>query len=116
MTVVSAGVHGAGILGGVFGIVLFQDGQRVHIGADCNNFATIANFCAERTDMIKSLADQFKENPAAVGVINPNAVIEVFVSQDGSWTILATGTDGKSCVLSAGVGWESNVLAMGEGV
>ena len=66
--------------------------------------------------MIKSLAEQFKENPAAVGVINPSAVIEVFVSQDGSWTILATGTDGKSCVLSAGVGWESNVLAMGEGV
>ena len=77
---------------------------------------TTANFCAERTEMVKSLAEQFEENPAAVGVINPSAVIEVFVSQDGSWTILATGTDGKSCVLSAGVGWEANVLAMGEGV
>ena len=77
---------------------------------------TSANFCAERTEMVKSLAEQFKENPAAVGVINPSAVIEVFVSQDGSWTILATGTDGKSCVLSAGVGWETNMLALGEGV
>ena len=76
---------------------------------------TAANFCAERTEMIKSLAEQFKENPAAVGIINPSAVIEVFVSQDGSWTILATGTDGKSCVLSAGVGWESNIL-VGDGV
>ena len=77
---------------------------------------TTANFCAERTEMVKSLAEQFKENPAAVGVINPSAVVEVFVSPDGSWTILATGTDGKSCVLSAGVGWETNVLALGEGV
>ena len=77
---------------------------------------TEANLCAERTEMVKSLAEQFKENPAAVGVINPSAVIEVFVSQDGSWTILATGTDGKSCVLSAGFGWETNVLALGEGV
>jgi hypothetical protein len=76
---------------------------------------TAANYCAERTDMIKSLAEQFKENPAAVGIINPSAVIEVFVSEDGSWTILATGTDGKSCVLSAGIGWETNVLAIGEG-
>src|SRR5688572_25330456 len=76
---------------------------------------TTANFCAERTEMVKSLAEQFKENPAAVGVINPTAVIEVFVSPDGSWTILATGTDGKSCVLSAGVGWETNLLALGEG-
>ncbi len=77
---------------------------------------TTANFCAERTEMVKSLAEQFKENPTAVGVINPSAVIEIFVSQDGSWTILATGTDGKSCVLSAGIGWETNLLALGEGV
>lgn len=77
--------------------------------------STAANFCAERNEMVRSLADQFKENPAAVGMINDNAVIEVFVSQNGSWTILATGTDGKSCVLSAGVGWEANILAMGEG-
>lgn len=77
---------------------------------------TSANFCADRNEMVKSLAEQFKENPAAVGLINPSAVIEVFVSQDGSWTILATGTDGKSCVLSAGVGWETKQLALGEGV
>ena len=77
---------------------------------------TNANLCAERAEMVRSLSEQFKENPAAVGVINPNAVIEVFVSPDGSWTILATGTDGNSCVLSAGIGWETNVLAMGEGV
>ena len=65
-----------------------------------------------RAEMVKSLAEKFKENPAAVGVVNPSAVIEVFVSADGTWTILATGTDGKSCVLSAGDGWEINVLAM----
>ena len=74
------------------------------------------SFCAERTEMVKSLADKFKENPTAVGQINGDAVIEVFVSRKGTWTILATGTDGKSCVLSAGVGWETNVLALGDGV
>lgn len=73
------------------------------------------SFCGSRNEMVRSLADQFRENPTAVGVINGNAVLEVFVSEDGSWTILATGTDGRSCVLSAGQGWETNVLAMGEG-
>ena len=63
------------------------------------------SFCADRAEMVKSLADKFKENPQAVGAVNGNAVIEVFVSENGSWTILATGTDGKSCVLSAGEGW-----------
>ena len=74
-----------------------------------------ANFCANRAEMVKSLADKFKENPTAVGQINGDAVIEVFVSEKGSWTILATGTDGKSCVLSAGESWEINVAALGVG-
>jgi hypothetical protein len=73
------------------------------------------SFCADRAEMVKSLADKFKENPAAVGQIDGSAVIEVFVSEKGSWTILATGTDGKSCVLSAGEGFEMNIAALGEG-
>ena len=73
------------------------------------------NFCADRAEMVKSLADKFKENPAAIGQIDGNAVVEVFVSSNGTWTILATGTDGRSCVLSAGEGWEINVAALGDG-
>ena len=73
------------------------------------------NFCADRAEMVKSLADKFKETPTAVGQINGDAVVEVFVSRNGTWTILATGTNGKSCVLSAGEGFEINVAALGEG-
>ena len=73
------------------------------------------SFCADRTEMVRSLSDKFKENPTAVGQIDGSAVIEVFVSEKGSWTILATGTDGKSCVLSAGDGFQINVAALGEG-
>lgn len=73
------------------------------------------NFCADRAEMVKSLSDKFNENPTAVGQINGDAVVEVFVSDQGTWTILATGTDGKSCVLSAGEGFEFNVAALGEG-
>ena len=71
--------------------------------------------CGERGELVKSLEDKFKENPAAVGQINGDAVIEVFVSEKGTWTILATGTDGKSCVLSAGEDFEINVALLGEG-
>jgi hypothetical protein len=74
-----------------------------------------AAFCANRAEMVKSLSDKFKENPAALGQINGSAVVEIFVSDNGTWTILATGTDGKSCVLSAGEGWQINVAALGEG-
>ncbi|MEP9387361.1 hypothetical protein [Mesorhizobium sp. KR9-304] len=73
------------------------------------------SFCANRTEMVKSLSDKFKENPAALGQIDGSAVVEIFVSDNGTWTILATGTDGKSCVLSAGEGFEINVAALGDG-
>ena len=77
--------------------------------------APAQNFCADRSELVKSLADKFKENPAAVGQVDASAVVEVFVSATGTWTIIATGTDGKSCVLSAGEGWEINLAALGEG-
>lgn len=77
--------------------------------------AAAQELCAQRDELVKSLAEKYRENPAAVGQIDGNAVIEVFVSNAGSWTILATGTDGNSCVVSAGEGWELNVLALGEG-
>ena len=77
--------------------------------------ATANTFCADRSELVKSLSDKFRENPTAVGQINGDAVVEVFVSRNGTWTIIATGTDGKSCVLSAGEGFEINVAALGEG-
>ena len=75
--------------------------------------STAMNFCADRAEMVKSLSDKFKENPAAVGQINASAVVEVFVSENGSWTILATGTDGVSCIVSAGENFESTTLVRG---
>ena len=71
----------------------------------------VAAECAVRAEMIKALGDNFKEAPTAVGVVNPEVVVEIYVSAAGTWTILATGTDGKSCVISAGEGWDSDMLA-----
>ena len=63
------------------------------------------NACGERASIVEGLARDFKEQPAAVGVVNQDAVIEVFVSTNGTWTIIATGVDGKSCLISAGESW-----------
>ncbi|UVC16655.1 hypothetical protein [Mesorhizobium onobrychidis] len=69
--------------------------------------ATAADQCAPRADMIKALGEKFRENPTALGVVNPNVIVEVFVSDRGTWTILASDTRGQSCVVSVGEGWES---------
>lgn len=69
--------------------------------------------CGDRSEMVRALHDQFREEPQAVGQVNENAVIEVFVSHTGTWTILATGTDGKSCMVAAGEGWDTANLVIG---
>ncbi len=60
--------------------------------------------------MVDTLAKRFQENPIALGVVSTGAVLEVFVSKEGTWTILATSTDGNSCVLSVGIGWDSSMM------
>ena len=66
--------------------------------------------CAARADIIKALGDKFHETEAGRGLINPNVVLEIFVSEQGSWTVLASDTKGQSCVLSVGEGWDSSTI------
>ena len=69
--------------------------------------------CGERNQVVGQLSSQFNETPMAVGQVDGNAVVEIFVSEQGSWTILATGTDGVSCIVSAGENFESTTLVRG---
>jgi hypothetical protein len=69
--------------------------------------------CGNRDEIVRSLTEQFKESPQAVGVIDQNAVLEIFVSAAGTWTIIETGTDGNSCLVSSGEGWDSKTMVAG---
>lgn len=69
-----------------------------------------AGQCAPRADLIKALGEKFHESQAGRGLINPNVVLEVFVSEQGSWTVLASDTKGQSCILSIGEGWDSPTI------
>lgn len=69
--------------------------------------------CGEREQVVAELSQQFNETPMAVGQVDEKSVVEILVSENGSWTILATGTDGKSCIVSAGEGFESTKLVRG---
>ncbi|TKT75481.1 hypothetical protein [Aquamicrobium sp. LC103] len=72
--------------------------------------------CGERDQVVQELAQNFNETPMAYGQVDGSAVVEIFVSDGGTWTILATGTDGNSCIVSAGEGFESTTLIKGTDV
>ena len=83
------------------------------VGGFLVSSAANAAECGPRNDIVAKLSKDFKEQPNAVGMVNGSAVLEVFVSDSGSWTILATGTDGNSCLLSAGEGWQAKNFVKG---
>lgn len=62
--------------------------------------------CGPFAEMRAALASNYHEVEIGGGIVNPNAVMVVFVSPDGeTWTIAALGTDGKACLVASGTGW-----------
>lgn len=61
--------------------------------------------CGLREDMGKMLEQRFGEEPKAAGLIGDNRVVELLVSQTGSWTLLVTTPEGRSCVMTGGDEW-----------
>lgn len=66
--------------------------------------------CGPHAAVVQSLAEQYRETLQSIGQVDSNTVVEVFVSDQGTWTIIATDTSGKSCVLSAGEGWDTTTV------
>jgi len=62
--------------------------------------------CGPRDEVIRVLNAKFQENQRAVGLINEKAMMEIYISPMGTWTMVVTNEDGMSCVLAAGEAWD----------
>lgn len=60
--------------------------------------------CGLRDEMGKMLDQRFAEQPKAAGLAG-DRIVELLVSENGSWTILITSADGRSCVVTGGEDW-----------
>ena len=74
-------------------------------------FAAHANaagrVCGERDSLAKFLKKRYGELPTAMGVASTNkSVMEIYVSEKGTWTVLMTVTTGMACIMGAGHSWE----------
>ncbi len=62
--------------------------------------------CARRSELATHLDQRFDEKLTGVGITSDGLLLEVFASNDGSWTILVTRPDGHSCIVSHGTDWQ----------
>lgn len=68
--------------------------------------AQAQSVCGDRDKIISSLETLYQEKPSAIGMSGGGGVVELFVSEKGSWTLLLTQPTGVSCLVAAGEHWE----------
>ena len=63
--------------------------------------------CLPRADAVAKLTDHFGESRRAVGLVGDTAVMELYASDaTGTWTVLATLPDGRSCLIASGADFQ----------
>ena len=68
--------------------------------------AQAQRLCLPHEQAITKLQQYHGETAKGLGLSNRGpSVMELFVSDTGSWTILVTRTDGLSCVAASGQSW-----------
>jgi predicted lipoprotein len=61
--------------------------------------------CGKRDDIVKSLQAKYQETRRIMAIVNAKTVMEIFASKSGSWTVLMSTTDGRSCLTASGEAW-----------
>lgn len=71
------------------------------------NAQTAQTVCGERAEFVSKLKDGYAEEPVSLGLSSKGAMIEVFASQQGTFSIIVTSPNGVSCLVAAGNSWAS---------
>lgn len=70
------------------------------------NPAHATSMCGSHNDVTSLLSKRYKEARRAIGMVSDEGVMEVFVSSDGTWSIILTSTKGMACIIAAGKNWQ----------
>ncbi len=62
--------------------------------------------CAPHNEVVKVLNAKYQESQRGIGLINEKALMEVFISAKGTWTMVVTNETGMSCIMAAGEAWD----------
>jgi hypothetical protein len=67
--------------------------------------------CGPHGEIVKVLNAKYQESQRALGLINEKAMMEVFISHKGTWTMLVTNEAGITCIVAAGEAWDERPIA-----
>ncbi len=77
--------------------------------------ANAEQICAPRDRAVMQLEKQFGEMVSGRGLAaNGKRMIELLVSENGSWTMLISGPNERSCVMASGENWQAMTVLVGD--
>ncbi len=68
--------------------------------------AASENVCVDRGQFIERLKKHYGERQVSNGINYNGVVVEIFASEEGHFTILATNPNGVSCLIASGDNWQ----------
>lgn len=68
--------------------------------------------CGERQQIVDELKKTWQEDRTAIGLSNNGGVLEVYSSEEGTWTLLLTMPEGQTCMIGAGEHFEITEIAL----
>ncbi|MGI9434587.1 MAG: hypothetical protein ACR2Q4_07145 [Geminicoccaceae bacterium] len=76
--------------------------------------AAAQQMCLIRDDAIEQLGKKHGETVTARGLTQKGrAMIELLTSEQGSWTLVITDVNGRSCIIGVGEAWQSIKVPQG---
>lgn len=61
--------------------------------------------CADRGVLMTLLETEYGEVSVGYGYETRDGVVEIYVSEDATWSLLVTTPNGRSCVIAMGTDW-----------
>ena len=67
--------------------------------------ASARGVCGPHDAIVEQLQVKYGEERTGVGLGGPDALVELYVSQGGTWTMIVTRASGLACLAASGEDW-----------
>ena len=92
----------------VFVIISNQGGPHPEEQSSLPGVQLVGNtpVCGKRSALVGKLNGKYSETTDAIGLVANGSVLELLVSEGGSWSMIMTNPQGVTCLVMAGESWQ----------
>ncbi len=72
------------------------------------NTSQAQTVCGPYEELTKRLETNYHETSAGFGLLGNGGLVELYVSDKGTWSFLITRPNGITCLMAAGKHWEAS--------